>query len=678
MNLRKLHYVTICCLLGLFVGLTACTNGGKQVSYDKGIDEEKDSFVNQAIAKDPEYALLLIDSLEDKKIISEYLSNYYRGQAYSKLGQELSAELYYKRALTNDEIYQEHPALYYYICDQLSTILTNKGDQDGAVSIATEAYARVQKDTTQAGHSWTAVLLHDIGYSLMQLGRHEEAEKSFTQSWNTLKQLVTENPSFDNLYTWARITYNIIDAYTSTEQFHQAEPWLAQGEEAITRLTSSPECPRQTAEEFIGGLNTHKALVYIKTGKRAEAEKAYKRFLNTTYSHTNNGLIEHSEYLELAERWNELANLTPRVDSVVQSWKIPYSLYYLKAYMKPYLMGYLKSGRKEEALKMAERLALVIDSVDNYERQHNAAELAIIYETQEKEKQIAEQQSQLTSQRYLSILVAVVIILVSMVIIAFLRLRSAESLAEKNRELKQKNDELMAANERAEESSRMKTDFIQQISHEIRTPLNVLSGFTQILTTPHVELEEKERMDINLRITQNTNRITELVNKMLELSDIHSKAVIERTDNVTTIQIAAQAAQDSGIQQAKHITFRLEYDQEADKIIRTNSHSAVRALILLLHNAQKFTKEGSVELKVSIDSEASMIVYTVTDTGIGIPPEESERIFEEFLQLDQYYDGTGIGLSVARSIAQRLGGNIWLDTTYTEGARFLFTLPDKQ
>ena len=73
-----------------------------------------------------------------------------------------------------------------------------------------------------------------------------------------------------------------------------------------------------------------------------------------------------------------------------------------------------------------------------------------------------------------------------------------------------------------------------------------------------------------------------------------------------------------------------------------------------------------------------MIVYTVTDTGIGIPPEESERIFEEFLQLDQYYDGTGIGLSVARSIAQRLGGNIWLDTTYTEGARFLFTLPDKQ
>lgn len=678
MNIRKLYYVTIGCLLGLFTGLTACRNGGTQVSYDKGLDVKKDSFVNQAITNDPEHALRLIDSLEDKQVISEHMSNYYRGQAHSKLGQELSAELYFKRALTNDEIYQEHPALYYYICDQLSTILTNKGDQDGAVSIATEAYARVQKDTTQTGHSWTAVLLHDIGYSLMQLGRHEEAEKSFTQSWNTLKQLVNENPSFDNLYTWARITYNIIDAYTSTEQFYQAEPWLAQGEEAISKLTASPECPAQTAEEFIGGLNTHKALVYIKTGKRAEAEKAYKRFLSTTYSKTNNGLIEHSEYLELAERWNELANLTPKVDSVVQSWEIPFSLYYLKAYMKPYLMGYLKSGRKEEALKMAERMALVIDSVDNYERQHNAAELAIMYETQQKEKQIAEQQSQLKSQRYLSILIAVVIILISMIIIGFLRLRSAASLAEKNRELKQKNDELMAANERAEESSRMKTDFIQQISHEIRTPLNILSGFTQILTTPNVELNDKERTDINLRITQNTNRITELVNKMLELSDIHSKTVIERTDPVTTVQIAAQAAQDSGIQQAKHITFHLEYDQEVDKIIRTNSLSAVRALTLLLHNAEKFTKQGSVELKITTDKEASMIVFAVTDTGIGIPPEESEHIFEEFFQLDQYYDGTGIGLSVARSIAQRLGGNIWLDTTYTDGARFLFTLPDEQ
>ncbi len=678
MKPRKLYYATICCLLGLFAIQTACTNGGTQVSDNQEAVEEEDSIVDQAIIDNPEYALLLIDSLEDKQVITEHKANYYRGQAHFKLGQDLTAELYYKRALTDDEIYREHPSLYYFVCDQLSTILTNKGDQDGAITIATEAYARIQEDTTQMGHYWTATLLHDIGYSQMQLGRHEEAEKSFTQAWNTLKHLASENPSYDNLYAWARITYNIIDAYTSTEQFQQAESWLGQGEEAINKMISSPECSAKTAEEFIGGFSTHKALVYIKTGKRAEAEKAYQHFLSTNYSKTSNGLIEHSEYLEQAERWEELAKLTPKVDSVVQSWEIPLSLYYLKTYMKPYLMGYLKSGRKEEALKMAERMALAIDSVDSYERHHNAAELAIMYETQEKEKQIAEQQSQLQSQRYLSFLIAVVIILVSLIIIGYLRLRSAASLAAKNRELKQKNDELTLANKRAEESSRMKTDFIQQISHEIRTPLNILSGFTQVLTTSGMELKEAEKADINQRINENTHRITELVNKMLELSDIHSKTVIERSDLVSSVQIAAQATEESDIHQATHITFHLEYDEKADKTIRTNFMSATRALALLLNNAAKFTKEGSVELRIERDKAASSIVFSVTDTGIGVPPYEAERIFQEFTQLDQYYDGTGIGLTVARSIARRLGGDIRLDPTYNNGARFLFSLPDEQ
>ena len=341
-------------------------------------------------------------------------------------------------------------------------------------------------------------------------------------------------------------------------------------------------------------------------------------------------------------------------------------------------MGYLKSGRKEEALKMAERMALAIDSVDSYERHHNAAELAIMYETQEKEKQIAEQQSQLQSQRYLSFLIAVVIILVSLIIIGYLRLRSAASLAAKNRELKQKNDELTLANKRAEESSRMKTDFIQQISHEIRTPLNILSGFTQVLTTSGMELKEAEKADINQRINENTHRITELVNKMLELSDIHSKTVIERSDLVSSVQIAAQATEESDIHQATHITFHLEYDEKADKTIRTNFMSATRALALLLNNAAKFTKEGSVELRIERDKAASSIVFSVTDTGIGVPPYEAERIFQEFTQLDQYYDGTGIGLTVARSIARRLGGDIRLDPTYNNGARFLFSLPDEQ
>lgn len=678
MNLRKLKNIIIVTGVVTIMGMTACTSHDKQVSFENKTQSKQDSIIQSVIDEDMDSALRLIDSLEDKHLLPEHKVNFYRGQIHFKLGQELTAELYYKKALTSDDLLEERPSLYYFVSDQLSTILTVKGDQDGAVKTATEAYTIVQKDTTQEGHYWSAILLHDIGYSQMQLGHYQDARKNFIQAWNTLKQLVNTNPTFDNLYTWARITYNIIDAYTSTEQFKEAEKWLPQADEAISRMSASPECPAATAEEYTAGLNTHKALVYVKTDRRAEAHQAYQRFIGTNYSKTSAGLIEHSEYLENAERWEDLAKLSPKVDSVVKSWGIPLSLYYLKSYLNPSLKAYIKSGNKEQALKMAERIVDSVDSVYNYELHHNAAELAIMYETQEKEKQISEQQSMLKNQRYIAFLVAALLILIFFIIITLLRLRSARKLADKNKELKQKNKELVQANARAEESSRMKTDFIQQISHEIRTPLNVLSGFTQILTAPNAELTEEERADINERVTQNTNRITELVNKMLELSDMHSKSVIDRVDQVTTVQIAAQAVESSDISKAKHLTFNMEFDPSADKMIRTNSYSASRALALLLNNAAKFTKEGSAELRITIDGNTQMVVYTVTDTGIGIPPYEAEHIFEEFFQLDNYYEGTGIGLSVARSIARRLGGDIRLDTTYQGGARFVMTLPDEK
>lgn len=677
MNLRKLTLFVFGIWGVMSITLTSCHSHDKQVSNTSTLKSEQDSTIQALIDKDMDSALLLIDSLKDRHLLPEYKANYFRGQIHYRLGQELTAELYYKRALTTNELYKERPSLYYFVSDQLSTILTVKGDQDGAVKTATKAYSIVQKDTTQEGQYWSAILLHDIGYSEMQLGHYQEAKKNFTQAWKTLKEIANKRSTFDNLYTWARITYNIIDAYTSTEQFVEAKEWLPQAEEAINHLSVSPECPATTAEEFSAGLDTHKALVYVKTGQRADARQAYQRFIGTNYSKTSQGLIEHYEYLQLAERWDDLALLIPKVDSVIQSWDIPLSLYYLKSYLTPYLKAYIKTGHSEQALQMAERVVNSIDSIYTYEQLHNAAELAIMYETQEKEKQISEQQSMLKYQRYIAVFIAILLILISFVIITLLRLRNAKKLSDKNKELQQKNKELTNANARAEESSRMKTDFIQQISHEIRTPLNVLSGFTQVLTSTDSELSQEERKDINERITKNTNRIIELVNKMLELSDMHSKSIIERSDKMTTIHIATQAVEKSDIPNAKHVTFHLEYNPSVEKIIRTNFQAASRALALLLNNAVKFTKQGSIELSITLDTKNHMVVYTVTDTGIGIPPYEAEHIFEEFFQLDPYYEGTGIGLSVARSIALRLGGNICLDTSYQGGARFVFTIPDE-
>ena len=176
-----------------------------------------------------------------------------------------------------------------------------------------------------------------------------------------------------------------------------------------------------------------------------------------------------------------------------------------------------------------------------------------------------------------------------------------------------------------------------------------------------------------------------LVSKMLELSDMSSQTVLEKKNEVSAQDIARQAVQASGIEQAPHVAFSLQLGQGTDTRFKTHRRSAVRILELLLDNAMKFThqaesyhamlEEGKRErVTLTVSYEDSHARFVVEDTGIGIPAKEAERIFDEFVQLDDYYDGTGIGLTVARSLARRLGGDVLLDTSYTDGARFVMTL----
>jgi signal transduction histidine kinase len=344
----------------------------------------------------------------------------------------------------------------------------------------------------------------------------------------------------------------------------------------------------------------------------------------------------------------------------------------------PNLKAHIKSGRTNEALKIALHITENIDSLDLFERKHNAEELAIIYETQEKEMKIAEQETQLRYQRAIAIIVAILVLMVFWIIFLYFRQRAARKLAEKNKELKQKNRELTVANAKAEESSRMKSDFIRQISHEIRTPLNILSGFTQVITEPDMKLSPRERMDISRRISENAERISTLVNRMLALSEVNSQTIIECKDQVDVLKIANQAVENARIEEATHITFSLQVEENAGNIsLLTNLEQAVLALTQLLDNAQKFTKEGSVTLTIAATqhNDKPMVSFTVLDTGIGIPVYEADRVFNEFVQLNDFVDGTGIGLTIARNIARLLGGDIVLDTTCKKGARFIMYLP---
>ena len=320
-------------------------------------------------------------------------------------------------------------------------------------------------------------------------------------------------------------------------------------------------------------------------------------------------------------------------------------------------------GRNGEAARIYQRLYHERDSVFSQEARQHLDELNTLF-------QVDELKTEQQRTKFLYVLIAASSIVLALLLLILYGWRNA---------IRQKkaNEDLRVANERAVVSSKMKSEFIRNISHEIRTPLNIVSGFTQVLTAPEMDLSESEKADIHQRMTVSTDYITELVDRLLELSDISSATVIECNDQMTVGELMAKAIERSRINLNTRpgnadaaVVFECpDKEASASVVLRTNKLYAVRTLAQLLENAVKFTHEGSITLRVACTD--TQIRFTVEDTGIGVPIDQAEHIFGEFVQLDDFTVGTGIGLSVARSLARRMGGNLWLDTSYSQGARFI-------
>ena len=243
-----------------------------------------------------------------------------------------------------------------------------------------------------------------------------------------------------------------------------------------------------------------------------------------------------------------------------------------------------------------------------------------------------------------------------------------------NRRLKRKNEELAIARDQAQESLRMKSAFIKNITHEIRTPLNILSGFSQLLAETDVELPAEVRVEASTNIQENTNRITSLINRLLALSETSSRNNIERNDTIGILQLCQTAISASGVADNSEHTFSFEAPAISEtETILTSEQYAVQAICHLLDNAIKFTPAGG-SIRMQCETNDNLLTISIEDTGCGVPKEKANDIFAEFVQLDEFKTGVGIGLTLSRNIARRLGGDLVLDTSYTEGARFVLTL----
>ena len=189
---------------------------------------------------------------------------------------------------------------------------------------------------------------------------------------------------------------------------------------------------------------------------------------------------------------------------------------------------------------------------------------------------------------------------------------------------------------------------------------------------------EAMKQVVNDLMATGDQKLAALAGKISDLDEIQpNQAPFERTDNIMVAQVAEEAVRQSGIDQAQYIKFNQTVDPAAAAtMMSTNLQKAARSLVHVLDNALKFTTEGSVTLAVTVDMDKMQAIYTVEDTGSGIEADDAEKVFEPYVKLNQFFDGQGIGLTVARNIARRLGGDLVLDTAFAgPGARFVLSLP---
>ena len=235
-------------------------------------------------------------------------------------------------------------------------------------------------------------------------------------------------------------------------------------------------------------------------------------------------------------------------------------------------------------------------------------------------------------------------------------------------------DELQKAKFLAEESIRNKSLFLSDMSHEIKTPLNALAGFSEVLTTPGID--EATRTQCNDVIQLNSELLLKLINDVVDISclDVANMKFSITTHEIVTLCRNVVKMLDNIKQTSADIRFETEL---ASLEIETDQGRLQQMLVNLLVNATKFTKEGSITLALRLD-EKGFAEFSVTDTGCGIPLERQSTIFGRFEKLNEGVQGTGLGLSICKLIIKRLGGEIWVDSGYTAGARFVFIHPLKQ
>lgn len=334
-------------------------------------------------------------------------------------------------------------------------------------------------------------------------------------------------------------------------------------------------------------------------------------------------------------------------------------------------MIYRKMGLWEEAYKCAEIEFNIKDSINativEDELSGMTTDLETITRLQEMDEKIMNQRT------WIILGFSIFIILIVIALVVWARIRSMKRMKEM---LERTNAELKKARDIAENSNSIKTQFLQNMSHEIRTPLNAIVGFAQLLGLPDGINTEEEKTQYNDYIRNNSNMLQMLIDDILDLADVENGNYRIDMNDASVNEICNSSIKSVEYRTPDGVRMYFTSEVDNDYKIFTDARRVQQVLINYLSNSCKHTERGEIHLHCSKTENPGHITFSVTDTGTGVPADMAENIFERFTKLNAFKQGTGLGLNICRTVAEKLGGVVKLDTSYTDGARFVFIVED--
>ena len=734
--------------------LTACSDR-RATGASKGIDSTlTGEYVSKISLQEPERALALIDTMEMRKKVSPYTINYLRFAVYFNGFSDYKMAYYYGQQALKDSLELKNNEKHHFrILSTLASIANSTNQYAQSIKYAKAAIEVARKNNKK---EFEVSATEPLASSLINLGDLNGGFKLFAEGREVIMEALDNNPNFDI----ANSAYSFIGNYMSSllraNRFEEAAK-LIPDLHHINKIMEEIDVNMDGAVEF-RQINTYGLLIeyYSKIGNKKEADKYLAEIMKSKLVSSlfvETILSEH--YYNIKDLKN-LAKVTRRIRQNVIATNDTISELFIENVLEYEKFIYKEQGNYREALAKAETIKNLQDSLSMRHNEEDGVRQAKIFEIQEKEREIANKNQQLSKQKNAIKMFAFFLIIIGLLFTAMVIynrklnkrnktiVNTINNIIEKQDELTrlrlgnketnqtetQENPEelriIMAADlmrqntgknlseiahecgfsntdslcskfeakfgiapldyikwsikigeseklkkevmKKDSESEYIKSNFIRNMSHEIRTPLNQINGFIQILTDPKSNLREEERNRFSNIVFEQTMYMTNMLNTFIEMSEYESDELPhdikqEFIDDILEEVKTKCTKPNDDVQ----MLFR---NISGVETIFTERKGIVRMLLCLIDNAVKFTDQGCIMVECTKDDDNSTI-FTVTDTGRGIPSGEGEHIFERFFKINEFTPGPGLGLPLSRLIANRISAEVYLDRKYkNKGSRF--------